>query len=46
MQKMMAVWATTTLAQREAFHRVTCLNSRDAIDLFIVQGLTKKFMKD
>ena len=23
------VWAQTTLAEREAFHKFTCLNSRD-----------------
>lgn len=36
-QKMMAVWAGTTYAQREAFHNVMCLNSRDPTDLVLVK---------
>lgn len=39
MVKVMAYWATTSYAQREAFHRVMCLNSRDPVDLLIVRGI-------
>jgi len=36
------VWAETTREEREAFHRVTCLNSRAFTDLTIMQKLTKR----
>jgi hypothetical protein len=42
MVRMLAVWATTSVAQRRAYHRVMCLNSRDAIDLFIVNQIVRK----
>jgi hypothetical protein len=42
MAKMLAIWAKTTLGQRQAYHRVMCLNSRDVIDLFVVRGLIEK----
>ena len=42
MQKMLAIWANTTYSEREAFHRVMCLNSREPLDLFLVRGLTDK----
>lgn len=42
-KKMDAVWAKATRAQKEAFHRVTCLNSRDVIDLVLMQKLAKSF---
>ncbi len=40
MQAVNRAWLRTTLAQRQAFHRCTCLNSRDPVDL----GLVKTFL--
>ena len=39
MLKVVALWATTTRAEREAFHHITCLNSRDPVDLALVSPL-------
>jgi len=39
------VWARTTHAEREAFHRVTCLNSRVVEDLQVVQELSEKMSR-
>jgi hypothetical protein len=39
MAKLLGVWATTTLPQRRAYHRVMCANSRDAFDLLMVRGV-------
>jgi hypothetical protein len=36
MQKINRAWLRTTLAQRQAFHRCTCLSSRDPVDLALV----------
>jgi len=43
MVKMLEVWAGTTLQEREMYHRVMCLNSRDPLDLFIVRGIVERF---
>jgi hypothetical protein len=43
MAKMLGIWATTTLAQRQAYHRVMCLNSRDAVDLLLVRTVIDRF---
>jgi hypothetical protein len=43
MVKIMAIWETTSRAQREAYHRVMCLNSRDAIDLMLVKTVIDRF---
>jgi hypothetical protein len=43
MLKIMAIWETTSRAQRSAYHRVMCLNSRDPIDLVIVGGIIERF---
>jgi hypothetical protein len=43
MLKIMAIWETTSRAQREAYHRVMCLNSRDPIDLVVVEGIIDRF---
>lgn len=40
---MNRVWAGTSLQEREAFHRVTCLNSRDALDLYLMGQITRRF---
>ena len=42
MVKVNAVWATTTLEERSAFHAVCCLNSRTAGDMSLMQGLVKR----
>lgn len=42
MQAVSRVWTQTTLAEREAFHRFTCLNSRTTEDLRLVQDLQEK----
>jgi hypothetical protein len=42
MVKMLAIWEKTSIGERRAYHRVMCLNSRDAIDLFIVNGVVRK----
>lgn len=36
-QTIIAAWAKTTREEREAFHNVTCLNSRDSKALDLVQ---------
>jgi hypothetical protein len=38
MQRINHAWLRTTLAQRQAFHRCTCLNSRDPLDLALVKA--------
>jgi hypothetical protein len=43
MVKMLSVWKATTLGERQIYHRVTCLNSRDPLDLFIVQSIIERF---
>jgi hypothetical protein len=45
MKSINKVWAQTTLEERQAFHRVTCLNSRDRKDLQIMQEFTDKVTK-
>jgi hypothetical protein len=32
-------WGQTTPGQRKAWHRVTCLNSREAADQILAQGV-------
>lgn len=39
MQAVSAIWAQTTKQEREAFHRVTCLNSRMPSDMRLVKGI-------
>jgi hypothetical protein len=46
MQAVNAVWSTTTKDQREAFHRFTCLNSRDPGDVGVMQTLTRMFEQE
>lgn len=43
MRAVNAVWAQTTLAERQAFHRVCCENSRDQADLDICFALNERF---
>jgi hypothetical protein len=42
MRAMLEVWAKTSVGERRAYHRVMCLNSRDAIDLYIVNNVISK----
>jgi hypothetical protein len=42
MRAVSAMWQGTTLAERQAFHRFTCLNSRDPADLAIVGQLNER----
>ena len=42
MQIANRVWANTTLAERQAFHRVTCLNSRDKEDELTMLRITER----
>jgi hypothetical protein len=43
MIKITAIWETTSRVQRQAFHRVMCLNSRDPVDLLIVKCIADRF---
>lgn len=45
MQAVLKVWAETTLAERQAFHRMTCLNSRAPEDLAVAAMLTERIQK-
>lgn len=36
------VWSATTLAERQAWHRVTCLNSRSIVDLQIFKTFSDR----
>lgn len=42
MQAVLRVWGETTPAEREVFHRVTCLNSRDPADLAVMQSIATR----
>ncbi len=42
MQIVLRVWATTTLEERRAFHRVTVNNGQDPEDLALVQGVSSR----
>ena len=44
MKAIMAVWDDTSWATKEAFHRVTCLNSREDIDLKFCAMLNQRFV--
>lgn len=42
MKIVLRVWSETTLAERQAWHRVTCQNSRALEDLRFSQAFTKR----
>lgn len=42
MQKVLRIWGATTLAERQAYHRVMCQNSRAPNDLAVVQAIVEK----
>jgi hypothetical protein len=44
-QATRAAWASMSLKEREAYHRVMCQNSRDFMDCMIVKGMTRKIRK-
>lgn len=46
MKAIMKVWDETTLAERQAFHRVTCLNSRADEDLLVIARITERFQRE
>lgn len=41
--RVRAVWKRTSRETKEAFHRFTCLNSRDPRDVALVQALARAF---
>lgn len=41
-QSMNKIWSESSRSEREAFHRVTCLNSRNPEDLTVMQSLVKR----
>lgn len=43
MRKILAVWEATTLEEREAYHAVMCLNSREPNDVAAVESIMHKF---
>jgi hypothetical protein len=40
MRAAMRVWRATSRFEREAFHRVCCLNSRNPVDLQVIQSIS------
>jgi hypothetical protein len=43
MRKVLAIWETTTLEERKAYHAVMCLNSRKPDDVAVVRSIMHKF---
>jgi hypothetical protein len=43
---MAKIWASTTLPERQAFHRVTCLNSKAIADLAVVHKMMLAFVAE
>jgi hypothetical protein len=46
MQRILRAWGQTTRAQREAWHRCTCQNSRDARDMQLAQQFISAIQQD
>jgi hypothetical protein len=46
MQRILRAWSQTTREQREAWHRVTCQNSRDPRDMQLCQQFLGKIQQD
>jgi hypothetical protein len=42
MQAMNDVWAKTTYAERQSFHRFTCLGSMEPVDLMTIRAIQKR----
>lgn len=45
MVAMMKVWQATSLAEKQAFHRVCCLDSRAKKDLLVMNKIAVEFKK-
>jgi hypothetical protein len=45
MKCALEVWAGTTLLERQAYHDVCCLNSREASDLVLFHAVTKRMQE-
>lgn len=45
MKAVLGVWAETTRREREAFHNVTCNNSRNVRDLALVNPLVQRMQQ-
>lgn len=41
----LSVWNQSSLAERQAYHRVTCLNSRDDADMTVFQALSERIQE-
>jgi hypothetical protein len=46
MRRILRAWGQTTRAQREAWHRCTCQNSRDSLDLQLCQQFISAIQLD
>lgn len=46
MKVIMKIWNGLAMEQREAFHRFTCLNSRDPEDMEVVRLMVDQFRKE
>ena len=42
MKIVLQLWSTTTLVERQAWHRVTCQNSRSLVDLQFAKDFTDR----
>jgi hypothetical protein len=42
MRALNAAWEGASYAERQAFHRFTCLNSMEPVDLLMVQALQRR----
>ena len=45
MKIILQLWSETTLAERQAWHRVTCQNSRSLIDLQFAKDFTDRVQR-
>jgi len=45
-QAAQRAWAKTTRTQREAFHRFTCLNSREPVDMQLVDQINRMVVEE
>jgi hypothetical protein len=44
MQTLMGIWEEASLEERQAFHNVTCKNSRNPQDLSLAEQIAKRLM--
>jgi hypothetical protein len=45
MQVVFGIWDTLTLAERQAWHRVTCQNSREPADMRVAKSFAETIQK-